>query len=151
MCLKVTTNSFGILLQNFLQILIPMRGRCRPYLRYINGTFLPEMSIKKRCLVHWGAWCIVGTVYKHKHMMTGGVFPKASRQKYCSHTEFIFSSPHAIIQLCNIDCSRFSWHKNITATLQWGQGIYTNNHQFIHSFPRDLWTLKNLQNFECAP
>jgi len=31
----------------FLQILIPMQGRCRPYLRYINGTFLLEMSLKK--------------------------------------------------------------------------------------------------------
>lgn len=47
MCPKVTTNSFGILLQNFLHISIPVRGRCSPYLRYINGTFLLEMSLKK--------------------------------------------------------------------------------------------------------
>jgi hypothetical protein len=26
----------------------------------------------------------------------------------------------------------------------------TTTNSFIHSFPRDLWTLKNLQNFECA-
>jgi len=51
--------------------------------------------------------CIVGRVYKHKHVIPGGVFPEASWQQYCSHTEFKFSISHSTSWLCNVGCLGF--------------------------------------------